>query len=585
MARRVLIAACLAAAASPRRPAAAPRACRSPKDDPDHAGAVVFAERCGACHTLERGRHAGLDDEGHRPRERRRPELRRAQGDRRRRPLRDRKRRLLRRDHAREHRHRAGGASRSPSSSPSTPAASRDTGGRDRPATAARARPQADPPRARGGSRGARAPRRGPRAAERSTACSSSTRAGARRRRRPRRCAPSRRPASEEVAAGKREGRDVGEQLERLKALSGEVKALGEQARGGRGELQELLRRCPTCPTRRPPSPRTRCCAIVGEATKTRPRPPRARRRADRHGARRAAVRRALRLPARRPRDARARARAVGAARSCAATASSPSSRRCSCASRRSTARACCPTPSSRSTTCPTTTCTSSARARSRWRRCTPARSSTRRDLPLRYAGFSPCFRREAGAAGKDTRGIFRVHQFDKVEMFSFVAPDAQRRGARAAAGDRGGDLQRARDPLPRREHRRRRPRRERGEEVRHRGVAARPGPLPRADVDLEHDRLPGPPPGDPRCAARAASPRSLHTLNGTAVAVGPHDHRAAGERPARRRLGRAAGGAGALRCAGRAAARRSPGSSLSDVRDRRARSAKMSNVSSRLVI
>jgi seryl-tRNA synthetase len=43
--------------------------------------------------------------------------------------------------------------------------------------------------------------------------------------------------------------------------------------------------------------------------------------------------------------------------------------------------------------------------------------------LPLRYAGFSSCFRREAGAAGKDTQGIFRVHQFDKVEMFCFVAP------------------------------------------------------------------------------------------------------------------------------------------------------------------
>jgi len=43
--------------------------------------------------------------------------------------------------------------------------------------------------------------------------------------------------------------------------------------------------------------------------------------------------------------------------------------------------------------------------------------------LPLRYAGFSPCFRREAGAGGRDTRGIFRVHQFDKVEMFSFVEP------------------------------------------------------------------------------------------------------------------------------------------------------------------
>jgi len=45
-------------------------------------------------------------------------------------------------------------------------------------------------------------------------------------------------------------------------------------------------------------------------------------------------------------------------------------------------------------------------------------------DLPLRYVGYSTCFRREAGAAGKDTRGIFRVHQFDKVEMFSFCAPE-----------------------------------------------------------------------------------------------------------------------------------------------------------------
>ncbi len=43
--------------------------------------------------------------------------------------------------------------------------------------------------------------------------------------------------------------------------------------------------------------------------------------------------------------------------------------------------------------------------------------------LPIRYAGFSSCFRREAGAAGKDTRGIFRVHQFDKLEMFCFVDP------------------------------------------------------------------------------------------------------------------------------------------------------------------
>jgi len=45
-------------------------------------------------------------------------------------------------------------------------------------------------------------------------------------------------------------------------------------------------------------------------------------------------------------------------------------------------------------------------------------------ELPLRYAGISPCFRREAGAHGKDTRGIFRVHQFEKVELFSLVEPE-----------------------------------------------------------------------------------------------------------------------------------------------------------------
>ena len=45
--------------------------------------------------------------------------------------------------------------------------------------------------------------------------------------------------------------------------------------------------------------------------------------------------------------------------------------------------------------------------------------------LPLRYAAFSTCFRREAGAAGKDTRGMFRVHQFNKVEMFVFTTPDS----------------------------------------------------------------------------------------------------------------------------------------------------------------
>jgi seryl-tRNA synthetase len=57
--------------------------------------------------------------------------------------------------------------------------------------------------------------------------------------------------------------------------------------------------------------------------------------------------------------------------------------------------------------------------------------------LPLRYAGFSTCFRREAGTYGRDTHGILRVHQFDKVEMFSFVLPSDSE-----AEHDRLRDLQ-----------------------------------------------------------------------------------------------------------------------------------------------
>ena len=79
--------------------------------------------------------------------------------------------------------------------------------------------------------------------------------------------------------------------------------------------------------------------------------------------------------------------------------------------------------------------------------------------LPLRYAGFSPCFRREAGAAGKDTRGIFRVHQFDKVEMFSFVAPEESAAEHERILAHRGGDPRRAGAALPRRQHRRHRSR------------------------------------------------------------------------------------------------------------------------------
>ena len=83
-----------------------------------------------------------------------------------------------------------------------------------------------------------------------------------------------------------------------------------------------------------------------------------------------------------------------------------------------------CPTPSSRSTRCPRTSSTWSGTSEVALASLHDGEILDAQLLPLRYAGFSPCFRREAGAAGKDTRGIFRVHQFDKVEMFSFVAPE-----------------------------------------------------------------------------------------------------------------------------------------------------------------
>ena len=175
--------------------------------------------------------------------------------------------------------------------------------------------------------------------------------------------------------------------------------------------------------------------------------------------------------------------------------------------------------------------------------------------LPRRYAGFSPCFRREAGAAGKDTRGMFRVHQFDKVEMFSFVEPsesgaeherilaieeeilselEIPYRVVNIAVNDLGASAAKKYDCE---------------------GWLPGQGALPRADVVLEHDRLPG-------AAARRAPPRGRRAARDRPHAQRnrgrgrAHDHRAAGERPARRRQYRAAGGAGRLRRAGRARVR-----------------------------
>jgi seryl-tRNA synthetase len=141
--------------------------------------------------------------------------------------------------------------------------------------------------------------------------------------------------------------------------------------------------------------------------------------------------------------------------------------------------------------------------------------------LPIRYAGFSTCFRREAGAAGRDTRGIFRVHQFDKVEMYAFTHPDRSKeeheqlleiqeqilheleipyRVVNIAAGDLGASAAKKYDCeawLP--------------GQGRYREITSCSN-----TTDYQARRL--------RCRFRPqgdGSPRPVHTLNGTAVAVG----------------------------------------------------------------
>src|SRR5215203_767509 len=132
-------------------------------------------------------------------------------------------------------------------------------------------------------------------------------------------------------------------------------------------------------------------------------------------------------------------------------------------------------------------------------------------DLPRRYAGFSTCFRREAGAAGRDTRGIFRVHQFDKVEMFSFVEPGSsyeEHEGALeipyrlvdVAIGELGAPAARKFDCeawIP--------------SQGRYREVTSCSN-----TTDYQARRL-----SARYRPARGESPEPVHTLNGTAVAVG----------------------------------------------------------------
>ncbi len=156
---------------------------------------------------------------------------------------------------------------------------------------------------------------------------------------------------------------------------------------------------------------------------------------------------------------------------------------------------------------------------------------------PRRYAGYSACFRREAGSYGKDTRGIFRVHWFDKVEMFSFVRPeDAEDEHARLLAWEKEF-LDKLELQLPRHRRRRGGSRVERRPQVRLRGVVPGGAALPRADLGLQLHDLPGPPARGalPRRQRQAAAGRHAqrHPLRHH-----PHDRVPARGAPARGRIG-----------------------------------------------
>ena len=146
--------------------------------------------------------------------------------------------------------------------------------------------------------------------------------------------------------------------------------------------------------------------------------------------------------------------------------------------------------------------------------------------LPLKYAGLSHCFRTEAGAHGRATRGIYRVHQFTKVEMFGFTAPGSgrSRRVPRTDRRDRREHLPGARNSLPGHRHVHGRPGRAGLPQVRPRSLDARPrraGEYGEVTSRLELHRLPGPPARHPlQGAGRQKGTQFVHTLNGTAVAA-----------------------------------------------------------------
>ncbi|MDX6683626.1 MAG: seryl-tRNA synthetase [Solirubrobacteraceae bacterium] len=228
--------------------------------------------------------------------------------------------------------------------------------------------------------------------------------------------------ASEAVAAGKRQGHDVQPQLERLKQLSGDVKAHGERARLAEQQLQELLATLPNLPDPTAAEPDDEVVRVVGDASKT------GRDHLELAGER-IDMERAARLSGARFAYLRgdlvmlelalvqwslAKLRGHGF---------EPVIPPVLVREHALFGTGYFPDTEQQIYHLPADDLYLVGTSEVALASLHAGEILDAAELPLRYAGFSPCFRREAGAAGKDTRGIFRVHQFDKVEMFSFVEP------------------------------------------------------------------------------------------------------------------------------------------------------------------
>jgi seryl-tRNA synthetase len=229
--------------------------------------------------------------------------------------------------------------------------------------------------------------------------------------------------ASEEVAAGKREGRDVSDRLARLKQLSGEVKALGEQSKNFEHELQALLATLPNLPDPTAAEPEDEVLREVGEASKT------GRDHLELAGER-IDMERGARLSGARFAYLRGDLAMLELAlvqwtlQKLRGHGFEPVIPPVLVREQALYGTGFLPDTEQQIYHLPADDLYLVGTSEVALASLHAGEILDVADLPLRYAGFSPCFRREAGAAGKDTRGIFRVHQFDKVEMFSFVEPD-----------------------------------------------------------------------------------------------------------------------------------------------------------------